>query len=36
MTDDLQGQKFTCAIVAGATLYTHTAEIHVEGRLTMQ
>ena len=32
VTDDLQGQQFTCVAVAGATTYTETVEIQVEGR----
>ena len=32
MSDDLQGQQFTCAAVAGATTYTEIVEIQVEGR----
>ena len=32
VTDDLEGQQFTCVGVAGATMYTQTVEIQVEGR----
>ena len=32
VTDDLQGQQFTCVAVAGATTYIETVEIQVEGR----
>ena len=32
VTDGLEGQQFTCVAVAGATTYTETVEIQVEGR----
>ena len=32
VTDDLQGQRFTCVAVTGDTMYTETVEIQVEGR----
>ena len=32
VTDNLQGQQFTCVAMAGATTYTETVEIQVEGR----
>ena len=32
VTDDLQGQQFTCVAVAGTTTYIVTVEIQVEGR----
>ena len=32
VTDDLQGQQFTCVAVAGDTMYTQTVKIKVEGR----
>ena len=31
VTDDLNGQQFTCVAVAGTTTYTETVEIVVEG-----
>ena len=35
VTDDLQGQQFTCIAVAGDTTYTETVEIQVEGIMTL-
>ena len=32
VTDDLQGQQFTCVAVAVTITYTETAQIHVEGK----
>ena len=32
VTDHLHGQQFICVAVAGATTYTETVEIQVEGR----
>ena len=31
VTDDLQGQQFTCIAVAGATTYTQILDIHIQG-----
>ena len=32
VTDDLQGQQFTCVAMAGSTTYTETVEVQVEGK----
>ena len=31
VTDDLQGQQFTCIAVAGDATYTETVDIQVQG-----
>ena len=33
VTDDLQGQQFTCIAIAGASTYTETVDIQVQGVL---
>ena len=35
VTDDLHGQQFTCVVVAGATTYTETVEIVVQGKCSL-
>ena len=35
VTDDLQGQQFTCIAVAGATTYNETIEVQVQGIYTV-